>query len=717
MAVILDELVTILTFRGDAEGIRNTRTNLRGLSDDINTVAQGLGVLGGAITAVGIGALTQFVPFEDRLATIRGLVGVTNDELAEMEPRLHDIGAATGVGPQSLADALFFITSNGLRAGAAMETVERAAIAQAVGLGDAETSARLATSAINAYGEENLSATQAFDDLTAAVRLGNLETSSLAGSMGRLIPIASGLKVEFGETAGLLAALSRTGTEADEGVTQLTQIMVSLLNPSAEATSALEELGLSAGALRRHMADEGLLATLVQLRDRFGDNEDAMTAVFGNVRALRGVFDLLGPNLSVTQQIMADMADTTGELDGAFQRSETDGRNFRRMLAQLQSAAILLGDAISPVANTLLGPLTAALRQVSEWLESDSGWVRVLAQGTFILGGALLGLSAVLFGVAGALRVLAFSLAPVNALLTTQIALTTRSIFFTELLRIRMALSTATTWLLAGARTALAVVTNSLTLANARAVLGFITSRAVMIAGAIATGVMTAAQWALNVAMYANPIGLIIIGIAALIAGIIAAAYFIWRFRDAIMDGIGAAWNWIKENWPLILGILTGPFGLAAIAIIKYREQIIAIVQGLVDKIKEIWPESFNDFLGGVGSAVAKVGNVAGFAEGGVVPGPVGQPRAAVVHGGEAIFPPHALQQLAMGPAALAPALPPPAPVFAAGAGRSVTVGDINITIQVGSGAQADEIADTISRTLRDQIEDLVADADGPIAR
>ena len=210
MAVILDELVTILTFRGDAEGIRNTRTNLRGLSDDINTVAQGLGVLGGAITAVGIGALTQFVPFEDRLATIRGLVGVTNDELAEMEPRLHDIGAATGVGPQSLADALFFITSNGLRAGAAMETVERAAIAQAVGLGDAETSARLATSAINAYGEENLSATQAFDDLTAAVRLGNLETSSLAGSMGRLIPIASGLKVEFGETAGLLAALSRT---------------------------------------------------------------------------------------------------------------------------------------------------------------------------------------------------------------------------------------------------------------------------------------------------------------------------------------------------------------------------------------------------------------------------------------------------------------------------------------------------------------------------
>ena len=235
MATVIDELITVLSFRGDATGIQNTRTRIQGMSQDVAAAARGLGILGGAIVAVGAGALSRFIPFEDRLATIKGLVGVSNEELDEMVPRLHEIGAATGVGPQKLADALFFITSNGLRAGVAMETVDRAARAQAVGLGESETSARLATSAINAYGEENLSATQAFDDLTAAVRLGNLQTDAMAGSMGRLIPIASGMGVEFGEAAGLMAALSRTGTDANQGVTQLTQIMVSLLNPSAEA--------------------------------------------------------------------------------------------------------------------------------------------------------------------------------------------------------------------------------------------------------------------------------------------------------------------------------------------------------------------------------------------------------------------------------------------------------------------------------------------------
>ena len=115
-------------------------------------------------------------------------------------------------------------------------------------------------------------------------------------------------------------------------------------------------------------ADEGLLDTLILLKNTFGDNEDAMTAVFGNVRALRGVFDLLGPNLSVTQEIMADMADTAGELDRAFDRSETTGRDWRRTMAQAQSGLIMLGNALSPVVNVVLGPLTAGIQKFTELL-------------------------------------------------------------------------------------------------------------------------------------------------------------------------------------------------------------------------------------------------------------------------------------------------------------------------------------------------------------
>ena len=90
-----------------------------------------------------------------------------------------------------------------------------------------------------------------------------------------------------------------------------------------------------------------------------------------------------------------------------------------------------------------------------------------------------------------------------------------------------------------------------------------------------------AATWVLNIAMAANPVVLIVLGIIALIAVLGTAAYFIWRFRDAILEGLGAAWNWVKDNWPLLLAILSGPFGLAVYAIIRYRDQIIGIITGL----------------------------------------------------------------------------------------------------------------------------------------
>jgi hypothetical protein len=47
-------------------------------------------------------------------------------------------------------------------------------------------------------------------------------------------------------------------------------------------------------AVRRQLDQDGLLAMLMTLRDRFGENDEAMAQVFPNVRALRGLFDLLG---------------------------------------------------------------------------------------------------------------------------------------------------------------------------------------------------------------------------------------------------------------------------------------------------------------------------------------------------------------------------------------------------------------------------------------
>lgn len=75
--------------------------------------------------------------------------------------------------------------------------------------------------------------------------------------------------------------------------------------------------------------------------------------------------------------------------------------------------------------------------------------------------------------------------------------------------------------------------------------------RAFSIASAAATGGLTFAQWALNAALSANPIGLVVTAIAALVAGIIWVATQTTFFQDVwtnVTTAIGVAWEWLWTN-------------------------------------------------------------------------------------------------------------------------------------------------------------------------
>lgn len=117
--------------------------------------------------------------------------------------------------------------------------------------------------------------------------------------------------------------------------------------------------------------------------------------------------------------------------------------------------------------------------------------------------------------------------------------------------------------------------------------------------------VATAVQWAFNAAMMANPIGLIIIAVAALVAGFILLYKNVGWFREAVdkaVDGIVKAFEWcldvvkgvfgwVKDNWPLLLAIITGPFGLAVYAIVKYWDQIKDGVRAVIESIRGFFAE------------------------------------------------------------------------------------------------------------------------------
>lgn len=100
-----------------------------------------------------------------------------------------------------------------------------------------------------------------------------------------------------------------------------------------------------------------------------------------------------------------------------------------------------------------------------------------------------------------------------------------------------------------------------------------------------ATMAWQAAQWLLNAAMTANPIGLIVVAVGSLIAGIVLLV----KNFDKVKAAAKAVWDWIKKNWKKLLAILTGPFGLAVAAIIKYRDRIVDVIKKVLDVAKRVF--------------------------------------------------------------------------------------------------------------------------------
>lgn len=139
--------------------------------------------------------------------------------------------------------------------------------------------------------------------------------------------------------------------------------------------------------------------------------------------------------------------------------------------------------------------------------------------------------------------------------------------------------------------------------------------RGAMMAWTAISAVATAAQWALNVAMSANPISLVILAIGALVAAIV----YLWNnsasFRQFFIDMWKAIWDFLKGigNWfagPFV-NFFKGAWDAITNALRNAKDWIVNTwngigntISGIVDKVKGFLGSMWNGLTSGLKSAV-----------------------------------------------------------------------------------------------------------------
>jgi hypothetical protein len=130
----------------------------------------------------------------------------------------------------------------------------------------------------------------------------------------------------------------------------------------------------------------------------------------------------------------------------------------------------------------------------------------------------------------------------------------------------------------------------------------------------VVTLAWAAAQWALNVAMRANPIGLIITALVALVGAVVYAYIHFETFRK-IVNGV-FAWlksavlavlGWVRSHWPLLVSIMLGPVGLLVALIIKKWSSIKSVFSAGIAWVTSRWKSFWNGVFSFASSLTGRV--------------------------------------------------------------------------------------------------------------
>jgi len=384
-----------LNITGDSSKLKNALSSassqLQSFGNKMQTVGRSMSTkLTLPLVAAGTAATKLALDFDKSMTQIESLVGIAGDKVKEMGETAKKMAVDTGRSANEAAEALFFITSAGLRGSQATDVLNASLKAAAIGLGETKTIADLATSAMNAYGAENLSATAATDVLVSAVRLGKLEASELAGAMGGVIPIASNMGVGFDQVGAALAAMSKTGTNAANGATQLNAILTTIAKPTADAEAAFNKMGFTSDSLKETLAEKGLMGTLSMLKKGLDATGQEFTDIAPNVRAWKGVLDLTGASMNDNIALFDEMTRATGATDEAFQKtSQSASFQFKQGMETMKASLLEIGQIILPAVIKAVQSLSGFIKGLSDRFKNLSPTAqKIVLTLTAILGAA-----------------------------------------------------------------------------------------------------------------------------------------------------------------------------------------------------------------------------------------------------------------------------------------------------------------------------------------
>lgn len=553
-----------------------------GLGSKVAAVAVGLGAFG----AISVKMAGNFDEMATQLVTG---AGESEKNLNLVKQGMLSISAQTATSATEVASGMYLIESAGFHGAQGLDVLKAAAEGAKVGNADLASVANAVTSALNAYHLSGSHATQVTNELIATVASGKMHMSDLAMSIGNVLPVAAKADLSLAQVGGALATMTMQGMTARRASMNLANAIRALESPNAAAATEMQALGLNANTVSQNLGKVGLTGTLNELTEAILKNSKGGTVMASTFNAMSApakklADEILQGKISSEGLITAEEAlnPTQAALVAGFAKSATGATGLSQTFTGAMKA--MMGGATGLQVALLLGGQSAStfaanVNHVQDAADKTSSAVtgfaliqkdfnfqleqtKTSAEDTAIsFGEALMpAVTAVLGPISKFASWLASSSAAAKSLAGVLI-----------------------TALVAVAFTKVVNGISSLSEALSKVIGLFGASAVAADTDAAATDVATGSMKAFTLSLLANPITLIIAAIVLLGVALFELTEHCKAFRDFwidawhdVEDATKDVFNWISGHWPLLLGILTGPIGLATVEIIQHWSDIEA---------------------------------------------------------------------------------------------------------------------------------------------
>ncbi len=489
--------------------------------------AKGFGIaVAGVATAVGglsIAAIKVGMGFEEGMSKVQAISGATGEEIKLLTDKAKEMGAKTKFSAGESAQAFQYMAMAGWKTGDMLNGIDGIMNLAAASGEDLALVSDIVTDALTAFGMSAKDSAQFADLLASAASNSNTNVSMLGESFKYVAPVAGALGHSAKDTAFALGLMANAGIKGSQSGTALRASLTNLAHPSKQMAEEMDRLGISLVDSNGKVKEGKALYD--ELRQKFSGLTDAQktqsaATIFGK-EAMSGMLSIINASEGDYNNLYNSLTNSAG---AAENMAKTMQNNLAGSIEQLGGGLETLG---LTAYDKFKEPMKDAIDTATEAVDS---LVDSLSNGQL---GESVDKIAVSFG------------------------------------KLIEKLSESVTNWLPKIIDALAwIMDNASFIASGIAGIGtalMVLNVANMIMGLVeafkafkaANEGATVAQWLLNAAMAANPIGLVVSIIAGLIAGIIVLWNTNEDFRNAVIDAWNAILGAAQTVWGGIVNFFT----------------------------------------------------------------------------------------------------------------------------------------------------------------